>query len=283
MAVKFEARLPGSVPRSVSVYKLQRPTINEAALLKSARGLGLGGRGKDFIASADSLAYQEGRYLVEVQRLSGAIQFRHVDRYGREPENAFDVSDRRAATIARRFLETARLFPIQSARQRRITHMHGASADLDTKKVTERVIDAGVVFGRYVDDLPVDGPGGFAMVNIDAEAEVVGMRAIWRPLGKRHARVRVKSPEDAVREMEKLASKFKGDTTVTKAGFGYFEQGPLDAQTLLEPAFWFVYVVRYGEVAHKSALVVHAGDKSFAPLIGKKRFPSYAQKARRKR
>lgn len=283
MAIQFEAGLPGSVPRSVAVYKLQRPAINEAALLKSARGLGLAGRGKDFISSADSLAYQEGRYLVEVQRLSGAIQFQHVDRYGRAPEKTFDVSDRRAANVARRFLDTARLFPIQSARQRGITHMRGASADVETKRVTEHVIDAGVVFGRYVDDLPVDGPGGFAMVHVDAEADVVGMRAIWRPLGKRHARVRVKSPDDAVRELEKLASKLKGDTTVTKAGFGYFEQGPLDAQTLLEPAFWFVYVVRYGEIAHKSAFVVHAGDKAFAPLVGKKRFSAPAQKARRGR
>lgn len=282
MAIKFEAKLQASVPRTVNVYHLAKPVLTEPALMKRARGLRLTGRGGDLTTGADRLEYREGRYEMSVQRASGAIDFRHVDKYGHEPEKPFEISDTRVGTIARGFLTKAALFPMASAKVRGVTHMRSAVADVETKRVTERIIDASVVYGRYVDDLPVDGPGGFALVTIDPDAEVIGARAVWRGLGKVRAKVRVKSPDDARREMEKLASRFKGDTTVTKAGFGYFEQGPLDTQTVLEPAFWFVYVVRYNDVAHKSAFVVHAGDKAFAPLAGKKRFRVTAQRPRRK-
>ena len=57
------------------------------------------------------------------------------------------------------------------------------------------------------------------------------------------------------------------------AEFGYFEQGPLDGQTTLQPAYAFVYEVE-SDFTHKSAEVVPAGEKSFGALKGKKRFPS---------
>ena len=76
--------------------------------------------------------------------------------------------------------------------------MRGANADRQNRKVTEKILDAGVVYGRVVDDQPVDGPGGFSMVHIDAEAEVVGFRSVWRPLGKRLGKVKIKPPEEAM-------------------------------------------------------------------------------------
>ena len=281
MAVKYEAQLPQSIPASVNVYKLQPANVTNAELLKRSKAFGLTGRGKDFIFGAESLAYREGRFHLEAHLKSGAIHYRHLDKYGRVPEKKFDLTDRRAATVARKFLETANLFPIGTAQKRAITHMHSAVADIKTKQIKEEIIDAGVVYGRLVDDVPVDGPGGFALVNVDPDAEVIGMRSIWRGLGKRQAKVKIKAADEIMKQFERQAAKFKGDTTVKKAGFSYFEHGPLDEQTVLEPAFWFVYVVNYKDVAHKSAFVVHAGDKSFGQLIGRKRFPSPDQKRRK--
>jgi hypothetical protein len=281
MAVKFEAKLPKSIPAAVNVYNLDTPTLSNADLLKRSKGFGLTGKGQDFISSADTLAYREGRYHLEVQRISGAVQFQHVDKYGALTDKKFDVTDKRASTVARKFLENVNLFPIANAQLRRVTHLRSADADPKTNKINEQIIDAGVVYGRLIDELPVDGPGGFALVHIDPEAAVVGMRSIWRGLGKRKAQVKIKSPDDVIKQFEKQASKFSGDTTVTKAGFGYFEQGPLDKQTVIEPAYWFVYVVQYGEIAHKSAYVVPAGDKTFEPLTGKRRFATPAQKTRK--
>ena len=85
--------------------------------------------------------------------------------------------------------------------------------------------------------------------------------------------------ERVVAAFEKEAAKWKGDITVVKAEFGYFEQGDLEAQSVIEPAYALVYVIRAGEVACKSIYVAPAGEKTFAPLMGKKRFP--AQETRR--
>lgn len=280
MAIQFEARLARSLPKEAAVYELPAPKISSALLTRSARSFRLTGRGRDFITSQDTIAYREGRHHLEIHRASGALQLRHLDRYGRKTEKAFDLPDKRADAIARRFLQDSTLFSMDTATLRGVTHLRSGGADVETRKVQEQILDAGVVYGRTVDDIPVDGPGGYAMVNIDPEEEVVGLRSIWRPLGKRAGTVAIKSPDEAVKDFEKRASRFKGDVVVTKAGLSYFEQGPLERQTVLEPAYWFVYVVRFGEVTHKSAHVVHAGDKTFARLQGKKRFPAGQQTPR---
>src|ERR1700752_2961819 len=115
MAITFEARLPRSLPDAVTVYQLPRPSVTNTARGKQARAFGLDGAGRDFIASADSLAYREGRYELEVLRKSGALQFRHLDRYGRESETVFEVTDRRATAVARRFIEKSDYFPLEAA------------------------------------------------------------------------------------------------------------------------------------------------------------------------
>ena len=77
-----------------------------------------------------------------------------------------------------------------------------------------------------------------------------------------------------VAAFEKDAAKWMGDVTVVKAEFGYFEQGDLDPQSVIEPAYALIYVIRAGEVARKGIYVAPAGEKTFAPLMGKKRFPA---------
>jgi hypothetical protein len=281
MPIQFEAKLPRKLPETLNVYALDKPKVTNASLTDLAKKLGLTGQGRDFISSSDSLGYTEGRWGLEVNRVSGAVSYTHLDSYGIETEKAFDLSDARADGVARRFLDRAALYPRATIQLRRVTHLRGAHADLENRKVTEKLLDAGVIYGRVVDDQPVDGPGGFSMVHIDPAAEVVGMRSVWRPLGKRLGKVKIKPPEEAMEGLRKRAEKFRGDTTVVKATFGYFELGPIDSQTSIEPVYAFVYVVRDGEVAMKSAYVAHAGDKTFGNLLGKRRFDRGAQRARR--
>jgi len=281
MTIQFEAKLPRKLPEALNVYALDKPKVSNASLVELARKLGLTGEGKDFISSSDSLGYMEGRWALEVNRVSGAVSYTHLDRYGIETDKAFDLPDRRAGDIARRFLDQAALFPRGTMQLRSVTHMHGAHADLKDRKVTEKLLDAGVIYGRMVDDQPVDGPGGFSMVHIDPAAEVIGLRSVWRPLGKRLGKVKIMPPDEAMDGLRKRAEKFRGDTTVVKASFGYFELGPIDSQTSIEPVYAFVYIVRDGEVAMKSAYVAHAGDKTFGTLLVKRRFDRGAQKARR--
>jgi hypothetical protein len=280
MPVKFKARLPRDVPAAAAVYELPSVAMSAASLRATAKSLGLAGTGGDVVTATDRMAYNEGRHSLTVQRLSGAVAFQHRDKYGREPTKPFQLTNRRADAAGRQFLTRTKIVPIASARLARVTHMNSAVGDVKTGEVRQQVIDAGVVYRRVIDELVVDGPGGFALVVLDPDAEVIGLRSIWRPNGRRLGKVKLKKPEQAVRELEEHASKLRGDVVVTKASLCYFELGPLDRQKVIEPAYAFVYVVQDGEVAMKSAFVTHAGDKTFGRLIGKKRFAA-AQAPRR--
>jgi len=285
MAINYEAKLPKTVPDSANVYQCPAPTVSNAVLTTLAKNIGLTGAGKDFLTSADTLSYLEGRFSFEIRRVSGAISFRHEDKYGIEADDQkeFALTDRRCDRIGRKLLQSARLFPMASAKLAKVTHLHAAEANREDRKVIEKILDAGVIYSRTIDDLPVIGPGGFAIVNIGPDADVVGMRSIWRKAGKRAAKVKIKPPAAAIEAFEKLAARFKGDTTVVRTQFGYFEHGPLDRQTIFEPAYALIYVVRYDDVAHKAVFVMHAGDKTFGKLIGPKRFVKGDQRARSKR
>jgi hypothetical protein len=281
MAVKFEAKLPRNIPASAAVYQLPPVRIGAGTLRATAKSLGLADDDADVVTSTDLMAYNQGRHRVEIHRASGALAFYHRDKYGREPEKPFDLPDRRAAALSRAFLQKSKIVPLAAARLDGVTHLHSAVADVETRRVREHITDAGVVYRRTIDELLVEGPGGFATVTLDPEGEVIALRSVWRPLGKRAGKVKLKRPEEAIGELEKHVANLQGDVTVTKATLGYFELGPLDRQRVIQPVYAFVYVVRHDEVAMKSAFVAHAGDKSFGPLIGKKRFP--APVARRKK
>ena len=143
------------------------------------------------------------------------------------------------------------------------------------------MLDAGVVFGRSIEGVPVDGPGGFAMINVDGEGEVAGFRSVWRPTAERAEEVKILDAGRAHEAMEGIAKQVRGDVTVTKASFGYFELGIHDRQRFLQPAYIMVYVVQDGEVAYKSAEVVAASESVFEPFQVEKRFPAGRQPTRK--
>jgi hypothetical protein len=282
MAVTYHARFPRTLPDAVTVYELPKPVVNNSVLTTLARNIGFTGASRTFSMDPESLGYQEGRHYFQIRRRSGAISMRHDDKYGIQTERAFDIPDRRCDSIARKFLQSAKLFPLASAKLARVTHLHGAEANRKERKITDVLIDAGVVYRRLVDEVPVIGPGGLAMVNIGPGADVTGLTCLWRTTGKRVGKVKILSSDRAIEAFEKVAGRFKGDTTVIKAEFGYFEQGPLERQSVIEPAYALVYVVRNGEVAHKSVFVINAGERAYSKLMGKKRFAKDQQKPREK-
>lgn len=282
MPVKYEAKFPRTIPDAVNVYELPAPVVNNSVLTTLAKNIGLTGASKTYITDPEALGYQEGRHHFEVRRVSGAISMRYEDKYGIQTEKAFDISDRRCDSIVRKFLASAKLFPLASAKLTRVTHLHGAEANRRERKIAEVLIDAGVVYRRLVDEVPVIGPGGFAMVNIGPDADVTGLTCLWRKAGKRIGKVKILPSDRVIEAFEQVAVQFKGVTTVIKAEFGYFEQGPLERQSVIEPAYALAYVVRNEDVAHKSVFVMNAGERAYSKLMGKKRFAKGEQKARKK-
>ena len=281
MSIQFKAELPSKVPGSVQVYRLAPPRVSPRAVARVGKLLGLSGRAVDFSLSEDWISYLEGRYQVSVHRGSGATRYRHRDKYGIETDQAFELEPREATRIALAFLKRTGIVPLKEAVFHRVTHLRSATGDVHTGAREEKLLDAGVIYRRSVDGIEVNGPGGFAMVNISPEKEVVGLTSVWRPLGKRVAKVKLIPPDRALRAIRDLARPLYGDTTVTKASLGYFELGELDRQVYLQPAYCFVYEVRNGDVAHKSIAVIAAGEKSFARLMGDKRFPTDPQPRRK--
>jgi len=280
MAINYAAKLPSQVPPSLTVYRLAPPQSTTSQVAAMSQRFGLSGKMREFIMSEDWTSYHEGRFRVSVHRKSGALRYINRDKYGIEPESDFKLSPKETKRIAQEFLGRIKIYPAKQAHLHKITHLRSGVSDIKGKKRTERLIDAGVIYRRLVDETPVEGPGGYAMVNIDSEGEVVGMRSVWRQTFRREAKVKILPVSQALETFERLVSKVEGELTVTTANFGYFEQSDFDRQSYLEPAYVFIYVVQNGEVAHKSIEVIAAGQQTFAKLKGRKRFDAGEQKKR---
>ncbi len=244
--------------------------------------MGLTGRPTETCFSDDWTTHQEGLFSLSIHSASGGITGRHRERYGQPVTETFEIDDAKATDIARGFLEKSQLVELRDSTVRRVTHLQMAGGAPDGKERTEAaVLDAGVVFGRSIEGVPVDGPGGFAMINVDGEGEVAGFRSVWRPTAERAEEVKILDAGRANEAMEGIAKQVRGDVTVTKASFGYFELGIHDRQRFLQPAYIMVYVVQDGEVAYKSAEVVAASDSVFEPFQVEKRFPAGRQPTRK--
>jgi hypothetical protein len=280
MAIKYATKLPTQVPASLSVYRLASPESRTNQVATMSQRFGLTGKMRDFITSDDWTSYQEGRFRVSVHRKSGALRYINRDKFGIEPRNEFKLSDTESERLAKEFLDRTKVHPAKDLRLHKVTHLRSGVSDIEGKDKVEKLLDAGVIYRRHVDDTPVEGPGGFAMVHVDPEREVIGMRSVWRPTSQREAKVKIIPVDQAVATFERLISDVRGDVTVTTANFGYFEQSESDKQSYLEPAYVFVYVVQNAEVAHKSIEVIAGGQQTFAKLKGKKRFGPGEQKKR---
>ena len=280
MAIKYAVELPREVPASLNVYRLAPPQSTTKYVTTLSQRFGLTGKLREIVSSKDWTTYFEGRFRVSVHRNSGAVFYVNRDKYGMEPEKDFSLKPEQSEKVAQAFLERSQFLPMKEMRLHKITHLRSATSDLKGRDKVERLVDAGVIFRRLVDDTPVQGPGGYAMVHVDPEAEVVGLRSVWRTILQSEAKVKITPAGAAVETFEKLVSKIKGDITVTAANFGYFEQSDMDKQVYLEPAYVFIYTAQNGEVAHKSIEVISAGLQTFAKLKVGKRFPAAVQKKR---
>jgi hypothetical protein len=282
MGLNFEAKFPEDIPRSLPLYALERPEpfpASAARLSKVAQQLGLPGRAAEVCLSDDWTMHHEGSWEMGLHLRSGGLLLRNRDRYGVQHEDrSFEMSDEEAERVAGRFLEGAGLIPMEEGRMLRVTHLQTQGGDRRSREFKEpTLLDAGVLYGRSLRDVVVEGPGGKAMVNVDPEGEIAALRMVWRPAADVVAEVEIRPPDVAHAAMEDIAGKVRGDVVVTGATFGYFEQGMDDTQSYLQPAYAMIYVVRDEEVSFKSAEVLAATEKVFEPLRGEKRFPAAPQ------
>jgi hypothetical protein len=283
MTLEFREKLPERVPDSLVVYRLAEPPEypdSAKQLSELASRMGMTGKASETCLSDDWTAHSEGLFHLSIHMQSGGITGRHRERYQQPVTESFDLDDEKATDIARGFLERSGLVELGDGSVRRVTHLRMAGGSSKGDERSEATLDAGVVFGRSIEGVAVDGPGGFAMINVDGEGEISGFTSVWRPIAEKAEEARILDAARANDAMERIAKQVSGDVTVTKATFAYFEQGIGDRQRFLQPAYIMVYVVQDGEVAYKSAEVVAATERTLEPFQGEKRFPAGRQPRR---
>jgi hypothetical protein len=284
MALTFERDIPQDVPTTLPVYQLGAPLLKAEALTdltRIAARLGLPSLSGETLLSEDFAVLRQGQRVLQRHTRSGAFVYRDEERHGGRSDVEYALDDERSVSIAQSFLDRLAVLPSGEAVLSAVTHLRTAGGAGDGSALqAERLLDAGVVYSRVVDGIPVQGPGGSAMVTVDPKGEVTGVRAVWRPLGARVGTVGIVPPETLRAELEQTAKDVLGDMVVTDVRFGYFELGLADAQRFLQPAYAAIYELRNGDVRSKHVRVMAAGDKTHEPVVIPKQFSGAGQPPR---
>ena len=263
-----------------NIYRLKGTGINESYILKISKRFGLKGHRRlgEISSNQYTLTYAEGPYVISLDRRSGALRF--IDKNRWQIDNGIskvDFSEKKAVDIAQHFITNTELVPADEYKFLKITRLHVGTFQRENKEYEERVIDYGVVFKRFIDKIPVEGPGGTIVVYIDHEEEVTGCDRIWREIKEIHRRISYKdliSLSDVYRQLEKYWSKRAVESIdVTDARFGYFEFGRGKIQRYLQPVYLMSLRLNSGEegIGIKSRYIAQAAKKPVGRMMPRRK------------
>lgn len=228
-----------AVPKNVLVYKTKPVRLGPDEVKELAQGLSLSGQGQ--VADlGDTLVYNEGQFRIEARKQSGALWYLDEKRFlAGGPLDKPTFTEERAVILAEAFLRSSRLMPEDGVYVEQVRHLSDLAISADGKERVSRVVDTEVLFRRTIDGVPVNGPGSIITVYLDNEGQVTGCYKLWReietePVGT----VKTVGPKSALAQIEanydRQAQVFIG---VEDLQFGYFAQGPGEAQAYLQPAY----------------------------------------------
>ena len=256
--------IPDAMPElpvaRAAVQELGTPRVGRIVLVSMLNHLELIGRLSGFSWARDQgwLTASDEQVQVAINAKSGGIRY-SLRPLAEEPGGNMVSSAARLEEIAREFLVHLGR-PSEPLSLERITHLHAQTSTVDGELSNVATLDAGLIFRRSVDELPVIGPGGFAMVRIGTDEKVVGGREVCRPIVGRGPMLDLRSPENAIEVLlERLEARgLDGEVRVRSALFGYEERGIEELQRGLEPSYAF-QVEKMGEaVDYKTVEVISA-------------------------
>jgi hypothetical protein len=230
------------VRQRLNIYRLVAPSVTEAALRDLAGRFGLAGARKSgtFHADPTRMSLIDGPHAVMLYRDSGGLRYRDRSRWQIDDgKSNVKLSDGAAVEAAREVIRSLGLAPLKECELLKVSRLHVGTLAREGEKRDERIIDAGVVFRRTIDGVPVDGPGGMVIVYLDHNAQMTGVDRIWRERGKVLRPVRALRPIESVSaEVERVLGEREGGRIETRdLRFGYFEYGWRDRQAAIQPAF----------------------------------------------
>ena len=242
-----------------AVHQLQAPRVTRITVIALLTRLDLTARLPELTwdRSLGWLTAGDEQARVAMNTMSGGLRF-SLRPLADEQGNV--------TTPAARLEEVARAFlsqfgrPTEPLALERITHLREQAVSVTGEVSEVTTLDAGLIFRRSVDDLPVIGPGGFVMVRIGPDEKVVGGREVWRPVAERGPVLDLRGPDQAIellrQHLESLG--FEGEVQVRQSFFGYEERGIDELQRRLEPAYAFKVVIPRDGIDYKTVVVLSA-------------------------
>jgi hypothetical protein len=251
--------VPEMIARTASIIELGIAPADQPTIAGLIDRLGMGERLSAFEwdREVNWIRASDGRTMFSANEISGGLRykFRPLEE---EPGTDVTSAESRLEQIARGFLVRMER-PLEPLALQAITYLR-TETQTPTGEVAERAtLDAGLIFKRTVDELPVIGPGGTVMIKIGTDETVTGGREIWRPLVRRGEAVSLRAPDEAIDLLrQRLRNRgLDGVITVRNAALGYGELGIESQQKFLEPCYAFELVTS-GPVQSKKIEVIPA-------------------------
>ncbi len=259
--------MPETNVRQAAIVEVRAANVDVLGTMDLLERLGLGARLPGFAweRDLDWLTVGDARTVLSINERSGGLRYR-LRPLAEEPGDDVRASPSRLEQVARDFLETLGR-PREPLHLERITYLRSQSADRDGTLTAQVALDAGLVFTRIIDELPVVGPGGMVMVKVGTDETVVGGREVWRPLASRGAPVPLRSADEALALLHTRLrqSGLDGKAHVRKARLGYAELGIEASQRRLTPCYAFLIETVGNLVESKRVEVIPAPRTGVAP------------------
>ena len=281
--IAFKAKIPERPAAELDVFELKAPGIRKRTVRQIAEQLNLRPyqRGGEWTRADDWLSYQEGAHRVAINTLSGGIKYADISRFMVDDgKSQCNLSDEDAVKISKSFISEQNLAPKNELRFLKVTHLNVGSCKADGSEREDRVIDCGVIFGRKIGNIPVNGPGGKIAVYISHDRTIVAFDKIWRDIKRKKATAKVEKPDYARRKFKLILSKVlskkraaPAKVEVNQATFGFFEQGFRVRQKYLQPAYIFHYILRSMERASFKSVKVIPASRRVYEMFEKRKKP----------
>ncbi len=254
--------LTGEVPslpvQQASVVDVSANRVGPGAMIELLRRLDLPASELELDRVQGWLAAADDRVCVAMNGRSGGFRYslRPLDE---EPGRDITTSPQGLEDVARTFLGGLGR-PAEPLQLGHISYLRGQSVSANgTVLSAVETLNAAVTFQRFIEDIPVIGPGGCASVRVGTDGTVVGGSEVWRPVTASRPPAELIQPDEAVAQVvQRLSARgLDGEIVVRKAQFGYEELGINTVQRQLRPCFAFLLVVP-GDMPFKTVEVIPA-------------------------
>jgi hypothetical protein len=265
--INYKVQLTDSVPNQLPSFSLRRPRVNQKAIKDSVKKM----KFKLPIATItikpefryvdNWTIYKHYQYTYAKNRKSGGVRFRDEIRHGKEADKSLKINKPKLDTIAREYINKTKFLkePVDQLSLVKITYLKEQGASIDGTKTEEIVLDAGVIYQKQIENLPVIGGGGYTMINIAHDETVVAGEKVWRDTVKAVPKQKIITPDEAKKELEKRLKRQKIiNADVVKADFGYFEADVDYYQRYIDPSYGFIFESKVGEITYSAAEIIPA-------------------------